>query len=260
MPSFRRSRRRFRRRSGGRRSLRRFARRIARAGTEPKRFENGQFLTDIAQGDGTSPQVFIRNIPSNLEQGDADDNFHGNSVYLKGLGIRIAASTFDALANFSTVKIRYSLIFSRTNATNMLNDGAIYNSTTTDNTNPAQATPFANPRLFDINATPGRFVGTGLETFYDRTNLKVIASKMFTVNVGGAGAGLTSKKLYFKINKTHQFQNPDASALTAAPNHGRFGSYYLITQVFTPPGVATPGDDTVLGTLSDTWHLYFRDP
>lgn len=256
----RRSFRRRPRRGRGNRRLRRFAARIARAGTEPKYWETNAFLEPLTQGDGTTPIVHIRNLPSNLIQGDGEDQFHGNQIFLKGVGIRVQAATFTDLQNFSTVYVRYTLIFSRQNATNMLGSGASYSSTTTDNTNPAQATPFANPRLFDVNATPGRFTGTGYETFWDRTNVKVKASRLIKINNGGAGSGIQLTKIYFRINKYHQYNNPDNSALTTAPNHGRFGSWYLITQIFTPDAVANPGAGANLGDISDNVRLYFRDP
>lgn len=257
----RRSRRsRFSRRRRGR-GMRRFARAIARAGSEPKHFESAAFIQTLNQGDTVAPLVHIRNVTSNLVQGDTEANFTGNQVFLKGLSVRVGASTFDdTLSNFSTVMVRYTLLFSRTNATGMTGAGATYGGTTTDNTNPAQATPFANPRLFDINATPGRFTSSGYETFWDTTNIKVKASKLIKINIGGAGNGLQLKKIYFRINKTFQFNNPDNSPLTATPNHGRFGSWYLVVQVFTPPGIADPTDGTSFGTITDNMRLYFRDP
>lgn len=241
--------------------MRRFAKRIARAGTEPKHWENQAFTVDLNQGDGTQPIVYIRNLPSNLVQGDEDDQFHGNQIFLKGLGIRMAAAAASAaLAPFANAYVRYTLLFSRTNASNMTGAGGEYNSTTTTNTNPTQVAPLANPRLFDSTTAPLMFTGVGYETFFDRTNIKVLKSKLIQINPGGAGNGMTLKKMYFKINKPFQYQNPDNSPLTTAPNHGKYGSYYLITQVFVPEGVQDPGQNVSLGTLSDNIHLYFRDP
>lgn len=241
--------------------MRRFAKRIARAGTEPKHWENQQFTVDMVQGDGTTPIVHIRNLPSNLVQGDEEDQFHGNQVFLKGVGLRVAISAANGdLAPFSDAYVRYTLLFSRTNASNMTGAGTQYLSTTTSTTNPTQVPPLANPRLWDSTTAPFMFTGVGYETFFDRTNVKVLATKLIKVNSGGAGNGMTLKKLYFRINKPFQFQNPDASPLTTAPNHGKYGSYYLITQVYVPLGVEDPGENTPIGFLSDNLHLYFRDP
>lgn len=260
MPRFRRFARRSRRRGRGRRSFRRFANRIARAGTEPKKLELAEVNVGAIQGDGTTPVVNIRNLPSNLIQGDTESNFHGNSIWLKGVGIRASFSANDPTNNFSTYYVRYTLLFSRTNATGMLAGGADYDSTTTDNVGPVQASPFSNPRLFDINATPGRFTGTGYATLLDRTNIKVLSTKLIVVNNGGAGEGMKVRKMYFRINKPFQYQNPDNSALTVAPNHGRYGSYYLIRQVFTPAGVAGPGSALEYGSIDEVVSIYFRDP
>lgn len=262
MPRFRRYVRRSRRRGRGRgrRSFKRFARRIATAGTEPKRFVLDISTAQAVQGDGTSPTLNIRNIPSNLIQGDSEENFHGNAVWLKGIGIRFSAAANDPTEGFATYLVRYTLLFSRTNATAMTQTGANYISTTTDSVAPTQAQPFSNPRLFDVDTTPARFTSAGYYTRWDRTNVKILGTKLITVNPGGAGIGMRVHKMYFRINRPFQYVNPDSSPLTVAPNHGKFGSYYLVRQVFTPNGVATPGDNTDYGQFTDATVLYFKDP
>ena len=108
MPRFRRRRGRFRRR-GGRRSFRRFARAITRAGSEPKKIELASVLgSNLTQGDGTSRVLVILNLPSNLEQGDGESNFSGNSVWLKGVGVKFNASVADT-PGFNKFYIRWTL-------------------------------------------------------------------------------------------------------------------------------------------------------
>lgn len=241
------------------RSFKRFAKAIARAGTEPKYDIIAQQLGDsLAQGDGTSRTLGIMNLTSNLIQGDENDQFQGNSVWLKGVGIKFNISP-NADPGFGGLSVRWTLFFSRTNATNMLGSGAVYASTTTSSANPTQASPFANPRIFETVATPSMFVGDSYATHFDRTNIKVIKTKMFKINNGGSGINANCKKFFFPIHRIFHYQNPDNTTLTSAPNHGRFGSYYLIYEVFQEAGTANISN-AVLGTMDWEVRLYFRDP
>lgn len=253
---------RFRRRSrrGGRRSFKRFARAITRAGSEPKKIELvSEVGTNLAQGDGVSRVLGILNLPSNLVQGDTESDFSGNSVWLKGVGVKFNAS-IPANPGFQKFFLRWTLFFSRSNAAGMTGTGALYANDTESDAGPIQVSPFVNPRIFDTtDADPAPYVGLSYATQFDRTNIKVLKSKVFPINAGGASNGMNLKKFFFPIKRVHQYQNPDNSAMTTTPNHGRFGSYYLIYQVFGPTGAANIAN-TVLGTMD--WHveLYFRDP
>lgn len=257
MPRFRRSKRRFsRRRRGG---LKRFAKRIARIGSEPKKIEIVSNLANVLrQGDGTSREVVIMNLPSNLIQGTGEANFIGNHVWLKGVGIKFNATIS---VEFSMFYIRWILFTSRANAIGMTGAGAVYNSTTDDDTQPAQTanTQFRNPRIFDsAAANPAPFVGISYATQLDRTNIHVIRTKTIQVNQGGSGSANRLVKFFMPIKRGFQFQNPDDSALTAAPNHGKYGSIYLAYQVFADAGAANIAV-TQLGIMDLNIDLYFRD-
>lgn len=248
-------------------SRKRRSRRRRRVGRIPRRAmrpESKNIIIDdglgnnLVPGDGTSRTLVIQNLPSNLVQGTGESNFLGNSVVLKGVAVRFLASV-DATPGFNSFYLRYFLFRSRANASNMLGSGAVYTSATTDSTAPTNASPLANPRIFNENTTPGRFVGISYGTPFDRTNMKLLRSKLFKINAGGAGTGPTAHKFYWRIGKTHQFQNPEDAPLTVAPNHGKYGSYYLAYQVYSLAGTDNISATSV-GLLDSRVTLHFIDP
>jgi len=239
----------------------RFAKRVATAGAEPKRFEvTTQLGANVTQGDGTSRVVQIMNLPSNLVQGTTEGTFTGNTVWLKGVSVRFNLS-IPSTPGFTALAIRWFLIKSRANAINMLGSGATYGNTTTDQTNPTQGpnAQFTNPRIFDVAGSVASFVGESYATQFDRTNTRVIKTKTYRINAGGAGQAPSLHKFFFRIGRTHQYSNPDALPLTVAPNHGKYGSYYLCYQIFGQTGTANISS-TVVGTMDYKVELYFRDP
>lgn len=255
MPRFRRSRRRFGRR---RRGPAKRARRIVRMGQQMRKLEIAEVTgVNLRNGDGTTRELAIHNIPSNLIQGDAEDQFTGNTVWLKGVAINMAVSV--TTSSFHSFYVVFTLFFSRQNATGMTGPGTTYLSTTTDSANPTQATEFRNPRFFAYNTIPLAFVGGTMASAVDTTKCKVIARKKIKVNPGGCSDGLTHKSFFMRIGRYFTFQNPDESPLTTAPNHGKNGSYYLTIQTFGP--VATSAGNAssdVVGEMDKTIRLYFK--
>lgn len=179
-------------------------------------------------------------------------------MYLKGLGI--AGSISIPNASFHSFYVRFTLFHSRQNATGMTGLGAQYNSTTTDSVQPAQAGQFRNPRIFAFTTGAEAWVGGTMASLFDTTSISHIKSKIVKVNPGGASECLTRFKFYFKINRKFEFYNPDDSPLTVIPNHGKYGSWYLISQVFGPlNGTAGNQSNTVVGTIDKRIVLYWRD-
>lgn len=260
MPRFRRSRRKSGRRRRGGRGFARLAHRIVQAGSQPKKLVLYDNVGDnLVSGDATSRSLVIMNPPSNLIQGDTKNNFQGDTVFLKALSIRFAASVTSS-PGFVSFYIRWTMFRSRSNAQNMLGSGNVYASGTTDTAVPVQVSPLANPRIFDDSTTvPSKFVGRSFATPFDTTNVRIMKTKTFKINAGGAGQGPTVKKFMFRINKTHRYLDPFEAPLTTAPNHGKYGSVYLMYQVFALTG---PGNiaSTVVGTMDSRVTLHFRDP
>lgn len=255
MPRFRRSRRRFGRR---RRGPAKRARRIVRMGQQMRRNEIVE-VTGVAlrNGDGTTRELAIHNIPSNLIQGDSEDQFSGNTVWLKGVSVNMAVSVDTA--SFHSFYVVFTLFFSRANAVGMTGGGATFNSTTTDTVQPAQPTEFRNPRLWAYTTLPLAFVGGTMASAVDTTKVKVIARKKIKINPGGCSDGLTHKSFFMRINRYFTFQNPDDTPLTVAPNHGKYGSYYLTIQTFGPLATAAGNSSTtVVGNMDKTIRLYFK--
>jgi len=255
MPRFRKSRRRFGRR---RRGPAKRARRIVRMGQQMRKLEIVEISgAQLVNGDGTSRVLSIHNIPSNLVQGDAENQFTGNTVWLKSVFVNTSISV--TTSSFHAFYVVFTLLFSKSNATGMTGTGATFLSTTTDSTNPAQATEFRNPRIFAYNTVPSPFVGATMTSAFDNTKCRVISRKKIKVNPGGCSDGLTHKSFSMRIGRYFTFQNPDDSPLTTAPNHGKNGSYYLIIQTFGPnAGVTGNESPDVVGLMDKTIRLYFK--
>lgn len=258
-------RRRFRRRrrnvGGFARVSKRFVRRIRRAelrNAETKKLDIFTGTASFTNGDGIQSVVVIQNIPSNLTQGVQSDQFIGNKVFLRGVRIMGQFSCTGAGTANSDVGylVRYTLVWSRFNAANMTGAGGVYNSTTTALVQPAQVAPLSNPPLFE---TTGNVSWTGLFNVYpfDRTNVKVIKSVTIRVNFGGSDTAIKKINLWFPINKNFQFGDPLEGDLSTAPNHGKYGSFYLVRQ--TKGLLSTDLSTTEYGTGEYRTVLYFKD-
>jgi len=253
--------RRFRKRRGKRVFARkRFVRRVKSIilkATEPKRLTisagDGAVLVE---GDGTSRTILVQNIPSNMAQGVQKDQFIGDQVFLKGVGIFGQASiTTGTGFNPGSLIIRFTLIWSRSNASGMTGSGATYGNTTTSAANPTQAPPLANPVFFE-GAGFLAFTGDGFMEPFDTTNCKVISVKTYNINMAGSSNGIKKIKHFFPMRTRYQFLDPLESDLSTPPNYGKFGSYYLIRQVIAK---ANSISTTEVGRLDLKTVLYYKD-
>jgi len=254
-------RKRFRRRRGKRVFARkRFARRVRSIllkATEPKKLVistgDGGVL---AEGDGTSRTILVQNIVSNMAQGVQKDQFIGDQVFLKGVGIfgQVSITTGTGF-NPGSLIIRLALIWSRVNASGMTGSGVTYGNTTTAAANPTQAPPLANPVFFE-GAGNLAFTGDGFMEPFDSTNCKVIAVKTYNINMAGSTNGIKKIKHFFPIRSRYQFLDPLESDLSTPPNYGKYGSYYLIRQVI---GHANTIANTELGRIDSKVILYYKD-
>lgn len=259
-PSF--VRRRKRRTRFGKKLLfrrKRFARRVRSVilrSAEPKRMNivTSDGIT-LADGDGISRVILVQNIPSNLVQGIERDQFIGDQVYLKGVAIHGQIVNDTANYQYGSFIVRWTLLFHRVNAAGMTGSGVLYGNTTTDAANPTQVPPFANPAFFDATSSI-KFTGDGFVENFDTTNTKVIGVKQLTVNPGGSVRAVKHFKHFFPIRSKFQFIDPNETGLTSAPNHGKYGSYYLIRQVVSNCNTVV---STVIGDLDIRIQLYFKD-
>lgn len=237
----------------------RFARRVRSVilrTTEPKRSNivTSDGIT-LAEGDGVSRVVLVQNIPSNLIQGIERDQFIGDQVYLKGLGIHGQINNSTANYQYGGFYVRWTLVFSRANTTGLAGGGAIFGNTTTAAANPTQVPPFYNPSFFDATSSI-QFTGDGFVENFDTTNCKVIGVYQVYVNPGGNSIACKKIKHFFKIKSKFQFIDPNETGLTTIPNHGKYGTYYLVRQVIAN---ANSVSATVLGTMDIRMQLYFKD-
>lgn len=265
MPRFHsRKRRRFRRSRKGR-FLRfvkkRFARKVRSVilrTTEPKRLDiSTQLGIDQQQGDSTSRVVNVKNLSSNLTQGVQRDQFIGDKVYLKGIAIRGQASVDVGNGGFQGYYIRWTIVWSRFMANGMTGNGATYNSTTTATVQPAQTNPQTNPHFFEGTGAQ-IYVGEGFALPFDNTACKVIASKTLKVNAGGNGYGCNKFKFFLPIRANFQYLDPNEGDLSTAPNAGRYGNYYLVTQVIMQASPAGYADNNI-GLRDERITIYFKD-
>lgn len=250
MPRFRKRRRRFRRRRP--RRFTRVVRRIVRTTLEPKRLVISDATVNFSEADINGSILNIKNITSNVIQGTEDDQVAGNRYFVDSVSIRGQA---ENLSNYVRVYIRYTLVFSRTNAGAMTGNGATYSVNTTSTTNPTQTTPLLNPVLFRSASSGVAYPGIGFLYPFDTTNLKVLKSRTVKINPGGNISAIGHWALNFKIKRIFQMTDPTQTGLTSAPNHGKYGSYYLIRQTIqSGTGIVTdanPGLEQVI--------LHFRD-
>ncbi|UDN67451.1 capsid protein [robinz virus RP_258] len=249
MPRFRRRTRRSRRRGG-------FTRRVKRIilrSHEPKKYQTAISDT-LREGNATSREISIINLPSLLTQGVQDDQFIGNAVWLKGIKMIGTVNLVPANAAYAHIDLRYTLYRSRINAA-LGASGSLYSSTTTTSTNPAQTSPAANVPVF-ANTSAQQFYGDGYTQEFDTTTGKVISSKTLRINPGGASASVARIKMWFPIGKKHQYIDPVETDLSSAPNHGKWGSYYIVGQcIATAAGIAS----TTLVNATILHTLYFKD-
>jgi len=237
----------------------RFARRVRSVilkSAEPKRMNivTSDGIT-LADGDGTSRVILVQNIPSNLIQGIERDQFIGDQVYLKGVAIHGQIANDTTNWAYGSFTVRWTLLFHRINAAGMTGSGVLYGNTTTDAAVPTQVPPFSNPAFFDATSAI-RFTGDGYVENFDTTNTKVIGVKTVVVNPGGSASAVKHFKHFFPIRSKFQYIDPLETGLTSAPNHGKYGSYYLIRQVISKVNSVS---STVVGSMDIRIQLYFKD-
>lgn len=231
-------RRRFRRK---RISFKRRVKRIIRRTAEPKKVYVTLGTSQVfREGDGTARCCYILNPPSLLAQGSQANQFLGRDVFVKGISFRGQVCLSGETTNYAGCLVRITLFHSRENSGSAMVGPTFveYNSTTTFNTNPTETSPNSNPKPFAITGGTG-FTGLGFVIPFDRSNIKVLASRVIVVNPGAdnqAGSGLisipTPFKFFFRINRNMHVIDPDNSVASGQLGF-KNGSYYLFVQAIS---------------------------
>lgn len=252
--------RRFRRRRRVRYSLAKRVKRIIFKHNEPKRtVVNELGDSNLVPGDLSTRIVTVYGITQFLTQGVQDDQFIGNQVRLRGLAVRgqIECQQATGFQNFYVV---LTLIKTRQTSVVTQNTGNTYGNTTTASANPAQTAPHSNLHLFQDSAAL-QFVGSGFQTPFDTSNLKILGQKVLNINSGGGENSIQGFKFYWNLrNMLFTFQDPVHGDLSAGPNHGKYGSIFLIRQVIAGANLDDAAQNTSLGEMDAEMRLFFRDP
>lgn len=262
----RRGRRSFRkRRFGKRRSFTKRVRRVIRRTAEPKKvYVTLGTSQTFNEGDGTSRVCYILNPCSLLAQGNQANQFIGRDVFVKGISFRGQMCLSGETTAYAGCLVRITVFHSRENSGSAMVGPTFvqYNSTTTFNTNPTQTSPNSNPKPFAITGGTG-FTGLGWVIPFDRSNVKVIASRTIVVNPGAdnqAGSGITSIptpfKFFFRINRNMHMIDPDNS-VTSGQLGFKNGAYYVIVQA-----ISNTNDTTATPAVECDYQmaLHYSDP
>jgi len=258
----RRPRRRFRRRfRKGRRSFAKRVRRVILRTAEPRRRVNAQeFNLALAEGDGTTRIIHVQSPLSDLLQGDEDDRFDGNKVWIKGMALRGTFSMDLTTPPATSALVRLTLLWSKDQGDGFNSTFEPFGNTTTAITNPTQVPPNVNPRFFMDTSVP--FVGAGMVAPFDTTRHKVIRSFMIPVNPGGdvVDGDLsmpTPFNIYVPIRRNMQIEDALQGPIDTVPTRYKNGTYWWVMQVIASP-LGTSSDTVV--NMSYEHIIYFRDP
>jgi len=250
-----------RRRSKYRRRKSRFVRAVARAevaNSSKKKFTYAaQVGENLVQGDGTSRTLVIQTPVSNLVQGTGKVNFIEDTISNVYVRVRAIITTDTTNYQYGQLFIRWVVFWSPQRAS-YLTTGQVFGNTTRSNAGPTQTSPLANPNIFDITTNSNPFVGSSFATPFDTTNIRIIATKVISVNPGGAANGVRIVKFKLPIAKKVRYQDTQESPLTSTPNFPRNGNYYLMYQTFGPAGTANVAN-TILGQMDTYYTLYFSE-
>lgn len=263
----RRFRRRFRRRrpQRKRRSFTKRVRRIVRNTAEPKKvYVTIASVQTFNEGDGTSRVGYILNPPALLAQGNQANQFIGRDVFVKGISFRGQLCLSGETTAYAGCLVRVTLFHSRANTGSTMTGPLfqVYNSTTTFNTTPTQTSPNFNPKPFAITGAVG-FTGAGYAIPFDRSNIKVLASRTLVVNSGAenqSGAGIVSIptpfKLFFRINRNMHIIDPDNSSASGQLGF-KNGSYFVFVQA-----ISNTNDVLANAAVECEYQmaLHYRDP
>jgi len=238
---------------------RRFAKRVKQVILRTNEAKNKKVSTGdgivLQEGNGTSRNVYILSPLTSIIQGTRDDNFIGDSIWVKGVALRGQISSVNPYTQFH---VRFTLIWSR-----LQNDYSSsfvrYDNTTTSSANPTALAPLSNIPLFDSTGLP--FVGDGYVIPFDtHNNIKVLGSKTIHVDAHGGPTSVAFKKfkIWFPIKKRFQYIDVgEDSSLGSAPNYGKYGNYYIIRQTIA---LANSVSSTQVGTMDQQVDVYFKDP
>lgn len=214
------------------------------------------------EGNGTTRSTYVFCPTNQLQVGPSADEMIGSKVWLRGITFRGQAALSGEVTTFAGAVVRVSLVFSKFNMETNFTTWTEFTSLTTPTTNPTQTPPFANPQFFEATGTLGH-VGNGNVIPFDRTKVKLLGTKWFTINPGAenqAGAGIvaipTIFKLHFPINRWFQFQDPSEASIVGSVG-GKYGNYYLVMQVISNTNSVA---NTVNAEFDYSMRLHYRDP
>jgi len=215
---------------------------------------------NLAQGDGTGRQLIIWSPLTNLTQGDGVGDFNGRSIHPRGIQLKGSFGVPTGGAQeYTDVYARWTLFWSRSQADYGVG-GTVLTSSTTAAAAPVQVPPFANPRIFDaITFVYSPYVGDTFGSQFDTTNIKVLATKTIHINPGATLNGVKLFKIFMRFPKRRlTWNDPGEQGLTTAPNFPLNGNYYLILQVFGPPGTGNVSATTI-AIMDLEAHVYWKD-
>ena len=266
-PRFRRRRmfrrRRFRRKfiRARRRAFRRAVKRVVLKTAEPQKIVAANFSQGFAEEDAAGPLAYVACPPSVLVQGDQDDQFTGNKVWIKGMLLRGHIFINQTTPGITAAMVIVTAVFTKEQGTGFQGGFIPFSSTTTSSTNPAQTAPDVNPRFFDA-AGSSAFTGNKFDITFDSTNVKVLRQWKIPINFAGdvegtLGAMPTLIKLYCPINRMVQIEDAGQQGMTTGTRRFKHGSWYYVLKVIT--GVAGGLNDTAVSGDFST-QVFIRDP
>lgn len=277
--AFRRSR--FRRRRTFRRRTRKnfrrsrrapFARRVRRVilkSAEAKKIDTTGVAvlgTDLREGDGTSRVTYIYNPISLVTQGVQDDQFLGNSFWVKGVAFRgqVGLSEHSTASHGAIMRVSWVWTREQLPATGTqfleLNSGTTAALTATAGT--VVAPPDTVPRLFESTGTLG-FVGAGYVIPFNRTAVKVLKTVNIPVNPSGTTDDGTDPtvptpfNLWFPLRKWMQIDDPTEGDLSATTLRFKRGTYYLVLQVISDTNSVLAANQIEMDYRVS---VFYRDP
>jgi len=203
--------------------------------TETRRFIDSVAESDFTAGDGTTRRLHIAAPVSQLVQGTEGNDITGSQFWIKGCWLRGRISLGQTT---NSIRVRILLI-----GTAQFADLGVgfteYNSTTTSATNPTQASPKANIRIFETTAAEeagqpsAPFVGnsTGIDII-DRDHVTVLGGKEYFLGTENLNY-FQNVDLYVPINrKWHSLSNAYVVQTDQIRTH-RGRNYYWILQIFS---------------------------
>jgi hypothetical protein len=168
-------------------------------------------------------------------QGVATNQFIGNTIFLRGVRLRLCLRVVAAVAQ--QIKVRAFSFFCRSNSPLGAN-GTLLTSATTDLVQPACVLGETNNHVFDtgLNAW-SPFVGDDITSAFDTSNCRIKTMKHTTLNTYGQTATLPVKLVdwWFPVNRVWKIEDIGDGSL-GNPLFGKNWTFYIYIQMYDGTG------------------------